>query len=106
MTELAFNVTPYVPTQKKSVEIQFVGIPAGDYECFCWSVDKETFTRITGREPDEFDMFPDRPGMPFGTYKLYADTEILDQFMDVDVEFEHKLRVTMKVEREDNEKRS
>jgi len=38
---------------KKTIE--FTGINSGDYECFCWDVDIETFKRIKGEEPDIFD---------------------------------------------------
>ena len=37
---------------KKTIE--FTGINSGDYECFCWNVDIETFKRIKGEEPDAF----------------------------------------------------
>ena len=48
-------------------EVTFEGIPSGDHECFCWAVDEETFTRVTGKEPGEFD------GNPFneGLFSLY-----------------------------------
>ena len=38
---------------KKTIE--FTAINSGDYECFCWDVDIETFKKIKGEEPDEFD---------------------------------------------------
>jgi len=38
-----------------SKEIEFIGIPSGDYECFCWDVDAENYKKVVGREPDEFD---------------------------------------------------
>jgi len=34
--------------------IEFTGINSGDYECFCWDVDIETFKKIKGEEPDVF----------------------------------------------------
>ena len=34
--------------------IEFTGINSGDYECFCWDIDIETFKRIKGEEPDVF----------------------------------------------------
>jgi hypothetical protein len=37
-------------------EIQFSGIVSGDGESFCFDVDRETFVRITGNEPNEFDI--------------------------------------------------
>ena len=39
-------------TENKTFE--FIGIPSGDYESFCWDVDKETFTKITGKEPKKY----------------------------------------------------
>ena len=39
----------------KTKIIEFTGINSGDYECFCWDVDIETFKRIKGKEPDVFD---------------------------------------------------
>lgn len=30
---------------------KFEGIPSGDYESFCWDVDKDTFINIMGKEP-------------------------------------------------------
>lgn len=49
------------------MKVTFTGIPSGDMECFCWDVDRETFIRITGQEPDEWD------GSRFneGLYRLY-----------------------------------
>lgn len=35
--------------------VTFEGIPSGDIECFTWAVDRETFIRITGRDPDKYD---------------------------------------------------
>ena len=36
-------------------EFEFVGFNSGDGEEFCFEVDKETFIKITGREPEDFD---------------------------------------------------
>lgn len=36
-------------------EFKFSGIPSGDYECFVFAVDRETFIRITGKKPTKFD---------------------------------------------------
>jgi len=49
--------------------VEFEGIPSGDCECFCWDVDHETFVRLTGREPDEYE------GSKFneGKYRLYPN---------------------------------
>lgn len=38
------------------MKVSFEGICSGDYECFCWAVDKETFIRIKDHEPDQFDV--------------------------------------------------
>jgi hypothetical protein len=32
---------------------EFIGIPSGDGESFCWEVDVETFKNITGVQPKE-----------------------------------------------------
>lgn len=34
---------------------RFEGTPSGDDESFCWDVDKETFIKINGREPKEYE---------------------------------------------------
>ena len=39
----------------KTKTIEFTAINSGDYECFCWDVDIETFKKIKGKEPDVFD---------------------------------------------------
>lgn len=38
--------------------LEFVGIPSGDGEAFCWAVSDETFQRIKGRAPEEYDESP------------------------------------------------
>lgn len=50
-------------------QIEFEGIPSGDYECFCFAVDRETFVRVNGTEPNEYD------GNHFheGLYSLYPN---------------------------------
>ena len=35
---------------------EFKGIPSGDGESFCWDVDKETFIKIKGIEPEVSDQ--------------------------------------------------
>lgn len=49
--------------------IEFDGIPSGDYESFCWDVDKVTFKRITGNEPEKYDKSYFHKGL----YRLYPD---------------------------------
>ena len=39
---------------KKINEFEFIGLPSGDQECFCWEVDIETFMRIKGEDPDVY----------------------------------------------------
>ena len=40
---------------KKKVSVfEFEGIASGDYECFCWAVDAQTFERMTGCKPDRY----------------------------------------------------
>lgn len=34
---------------------EFIGIPSGDGESFCWEVDIETFKKVMGFEPDGWD---------------------------------------------------
>lgn len=34
---------------------EFIGVPSGDGESFCFEVDKEMFVAVTGRQPDEYD---------------------------------------------------
>jgi hypothetical protein len=36
-------------------EFEFVGFNSGDGDSFCFEVDKETFIKVTGRQPDAFD---------------------------------------------------
>ena len=52
----------------KNIDIEFIGINSGDGESFCWEVDRETFIKIKGYEPDE--VF-DKNG--YGAYKIYPD---------------------------------
>lgn len=39
----------------KNIDIEFVGINSGDNESFCWDVDKDTFIKIKGKEPETYD---------------------------------------------------
>lgn len=34
------------------MKIEFDGIVSGDYESFCWDVDRDAFVKIKGRQPD------------------------------------------------------
>lgn len=34
---------------------EFIGVPSGDGESFCFEVDREMFLTVTGRQPDEGD---------------------------------------------------
>ncbi len=54
--------------------ITFVGVPGGDCECFCWEVDKETYTRITGSKPTRHDRCDK------GRYRLYPNDILGDSF--------------------------
>ncbi len=54
--------------------ITFVGVASGDCECFCWEVDKETYTRITGSKPTRHDRCGKRG------YRLYPGDIIGDLF--------------------------
>lgn len=33
-----------------------LGVPSGDSECWCFLVDKKTFTKVTGKPPDKHDV--------------------------------------------------
>lgn len=50
-----------------------VGIPSGDAECWCFLVDKKTFTKVTGKPPAMYDVgrFAAK-GSPH-RYMLYPD---------------------------------
>jgi len=56
----------------KTKIIEFTGINSGDYECFCWDVDIETFKRIKGKEPDKFD-YAEIDDSDFDNYKPIGD---------------------------------
>ena len=56
----------------KTKIIEFEGINSGDYECFCWEVDIETFKRIKGKEPDIFD-YSEIDDSDFDNYKPIGD---------------------------------
>ena len=47
----------------------FKGIKSGDYESFCFDVDKETFIKIKGEEPNKFD----KSYFNEGKYRLYME---------------------------------
>lgn len=70
------------------MKFEFEGIPSGDYECFCWAVDLETFVRITGEQPDEFDSSRFHEGL----YQLYPDDLLRgvnrDQKVSIKIEIE------------------
>lgn len=48
---------------------EFKGIPSGDYESFCWDVEKYIFIKIKGQNPDNFDESYFNKGL----YRLYPD---------------------------------
>ena len=68
--------------------IEFTGILSGDGEAFCWEVDRDTFTRIVGWLPMEWN----RVYFNNGQYMLYPDdlfdTEMLLQKKKVKVKIE------------------
>lgn len=37
------------------VEVEFFGLPSGDYEGICFDVPKEIFIELMGKHPDRFD---------------------------------------------------
>lgn len=79
------------------MEVTFEGIPSGDYECFCWDVDRETFIRLTGREPLEPEEGCVLDGSYFddGLYKVYP-SEVMD--LPLNDERGKKYKFTLKVE--------
>jgi len=48
-------------------EVTFEGIASGDWECFCWAVDLETYVRVRGCKPNKYD----KNGFYKGLYSLY-----------------------------------
>lgn len=51
------------------MKYEFRAIPSGDYEDFCFDVDRETFIRLKGREPrkrDKSAFFENR-------FRIYPD---------------------------------
>lgn len=54
----------------KNTDIEFVAIPSGDHEAFCWDVDRETFIKIKGNEPEE-DF--DNSYFNKGLFRIYPD---------------------------------
>ena len=48
-------------------KVEFVGIPSGDHECFCWDVTEEVYTALMGEKPSEWD----RSNFNEGLYKVY-----------------------------------
>lgn len=68
---------------------EFIGEPSGDGESFCWDVDRETFTRVTNKEPSQFDECGNN------LFKLYPDDLYeLDKYYT-----KHKMKII--IERED-----
>jgi len=48
---------------------KFEGVPSGDYQSFCWDVDKETFINIKCKEPNEYDKSVFNEGL----YRIYPN---------------------------------
>lgn len=64
--------------------MKIVGKNSGDYESFCLDVDFDTFVKVKGTEPDEFDGSYFNPG----TYRLYMSdiiSKILPEAKDNDL---------------------
>ena len=78
---------------KKTIE--FTAINSGDFECFCWEVDIETFKKIKGKEPEIHDYVEkDTSDMwnykPIGNkVRLYPD----DIFGNVDSKIKVKIEI-------------
>jgi len=76
---------------------EFEAIPSGDHECFTFAVDKETFVRITGKEPDKYD----KSHFDEGLYDLYP-SEIFERDVNGEMIFgSKKIKVHVTVEREE-----
>lgn len=50
--------------------IEFWAVPSGDYECFTFAVDRQTFIDINGNPPEEFDRNTFHPKL----FNLYPTT--------------------------------
>jgi hypothetical protein len=51
-----------------------IGVPSGDGECWCFLVDKKTFTAVTGKAPDkEFNVGRNASKGSRYRYMLYPD---------------------------------
>lgn len=55
------------------------GVPSGDLECWCFLVDKKTFTEIKGRAPGQFDVGHRIPKKSPYRYKL-SPVDIFDTY--------------------------
>jgi hypothetical protein len=51
----------------KMRKIEFTGELSGDWECFCWDVDLETYKRIKQSDPKKYDHSRFNEGM----YRIY-----------------------------------
>jgi hypothetical protein len=67
---------------------KFRGIQSGDHVCFCWAVSKETFKKIIGEDPADYDKSP----FEKGRYKLYL-SDILSHIFDLNVAVDKKERL-------------
>lgn len=60
--------------EPKMKEITFVGIPSGDYETFCWDVNRDTYIEIIGRTPELDDA--EKSLWYKGMYRLYPGVDV------------------------------
>lgn len=69
-------------------EYKFKSFISGDYECFCFAVDEETFTKIKGEKPNKYnaDFFHKNK------YKLHPE-----EFFGLDENKE--LNITIKIDK-------
>lgn len=69
-----------------SKKFEFDAIPSGDYESFCFAVDRETYIKIEGQEPGKRDKNLFNKGL----FNIYPDI-----FFDIKA---HRYRVRVEIE--------
>ena len=74
--------------------ITFIGVPSGDYESFCWDVDKETFYKISraSQDLDEEDIYQSL--FYKDKYRLYT-RDIISYLLGNDKEVNVKVTISM-----------
>lgn len=85
---------------------EFIGVPSGDGECFCWEVDVDTFKKVTGREHDGWDYVScDHKWGKDGNMEFYNLSELVklypDHIFSKDTPFERYGKLKIKIEFEE-----